>query len=404
MHKFTFYSLFLLLCTIQSSNCLYRQLNNSAYHAADTAWTIIGAGPAGIAVIGILRDLGIPATQIAWIDPHFQVGRLGRCYYNVPGNALAENYISFVNNCSIFKAIVSPALERLRTHFPYSCPTLQLPIDALQDITEYLKTKATWHTAIVSELRFINNNWLIRLNNKKSFTSHNVVLATGSHPKILNYPCKNIIPLDDALDKKKLSRHLEPNDTIALIGGSHSCILVLKHLYELNVKRIINFYRHPITYAYDMGNNNTPDYNGLKGDVAKWAFSVLEQEYPETIMRVKNTDRARSSWLPVCNKIIYAVGFERNKIPIMHVKTEDLVYDDTTGVIPIAPRLFGVGFAFPEKIIDPWGKPQHTVGLIDFLRYVQRVIPSWLNKRTVNRLQRYEQLLTIHLVPYKEQP
>jgi hypothetical protein len=225
-----------------------------------------------------------------------------------------------------------------------------------------------------------------------------VVLATGAHPKELDYPCAQTLPLDEVLDKNKLKDQLEEQDTIALIGGSHSAILILKYLYELDAKRVINFYWHPITYAYDMGNGNVPDYNGLKGDVAQWAFDILAKKRPETILRVKNSERGRESWLPVCNKIIYAIGYERNAIPCADIDQKDLVYDDTMGVV--LPRLFGIGIAFPEKIIDPWGKEQHTVGMIDFLEYAQRIVPHWLNNKhhTSKHLHRFGSAFDMYLM------
>ena len=37
------------------------------------SWTVIGAGPAGIAAVGRLLDHGIVGEQIAWIDPEFDI-------------------------------------------------------------------------------------------------------------------------------------------------------------------------------------------------------------------------------------------------------------------------------------------------------------------------------------------
>lgn len=388
----------LALFALSFATSSYAKMRNSSTRHEDTTWTIIGAGPAGIATIGILLDMGVPKESITWIDPDFNIGRLGAYYYNVPGNALAENYISFVNDCNTFKQCSSESLNYLRNYYPHECCYLQVAIDALRDITTYLTEQVNAYANKVKALQFVDNNWLIILDNNISFSSRNVVLATGSYPKTLDYPCDYIIPLDDAVDTERLSHHIQPDDTIALVGASHSGMLILKHLYESGIKRVINFYLQPITYAYDMGNGNIPDYNGLKGDVAEWVFNILEKEQPETIMRVKNTNIARDAWLPICNKIIYAIGFERNALPLIDINAHDLAYNDTTGVI--APRLFGIGIAFPEKIIDPWGKPQHTVGMIDFLTYAQRIVPDWLHKKkTYNYLYNYKDLFNITLIP-----
>jgi hypothetical protein len=404
--------------SLSYGSALFERLRATPHHQADTTWTVVGAGPAGIAVVGMLLDVGVDEKAITWVDPEFNVGRMGKYYYNVPGNALAENYITFVNECQTFKEYSSESVDYLRNYYPYEACVLRIVIDALQDITDHLKTRVACHAATMEKLSFEQGEWLITLGARDSesathtFSSHNVVLATGAHPKVLDYPCSaTTLSLDMVLDKNKLKDELQETDTVALVGGSHSAILVLKYLYELQAKRIMNFYWHPISYAYDMGEGNIPDYNGLKGDVADWAFEVLEKKHPETIMRVKNTELARTSWLPLCNKIIYAIGYERNEIPCPGIKPEDLVYNDVTGavsaeVVPaggavpgtavpssvlsgdvtgaesaenlVAPRLFGIGIAFPEKIIDPWGKEQHTIGMIDFLEYAQRIVPEWV--------------------------
>ena len=75
-----------------------------------------------------------------------------------------------------------------------------------------------------------------------------VVLATGSHPRTLDYQCSHEIPLDCALDKQVLSQMIESTDSIAVIGSLHSAVLVLKSLSELPVKRILNFYKHQLEY------------------------------------------------------------------------------------------------------------------------------------------------------------
>lgn len=401
--------IFCFLCVTLSNygSVLYERLRGAADHHADTTWTIVGAGPAGIAVVGMLLDVGVDEKAITWVDPEFNVGRLGKYYYNVPGNALAQNYITFVNDCQTFKAYNSKAVDYLRNYYPYEACVLRIVIDALQDITDYLKTRVTCHTATMQNLQFEQGEWVVTLGVQNSesaeltFSSHNVVLATGAHPKVLDYPCNaTMLSLDTVLDKNKLKEQLKENDTIALVGGSHSAMLVLKYLYELQAQRVMNFYWHPITYAYDMGEGNTPDYNGLKGDVAEWAFEILEKKNPETIMRVKNTELARAAWLPLCNKIIYAIGYERNEIPCPDINQQDLVYDDTMGIV--VPRLFGIGIAFPEKIIDPWGKEQHTIGMIDFLEYAQRIVPEWVcgqsNKRSCKHLHEFHSVFDIYLV------
>jgi cation diffusion facilitator CzcD-associated flavoprotein CzcO len=41
-------------------------------------WAIVGAGPAGIATVGLLLDNKVDARDILWIDPDFKVGDFGQ--------------------------------------------------------------------------------------------------------------------------------------------------------------------------------------------------------------------------------------------------------------------------------------------------------------------------------------
>ncbi len=388
--------LILLLFNTTTSTTLLKQLKGSADHNADVTWTIVGAGPAGIAVVGLLLDLGVDGKTITWIDPEFNIGRLGKYYYHVPGNAKAIDYITFVNQCHAFQEYSSPALESLRMHDPNEFCTLAVIIDPLKDITHYLRGKIVARKNRITQLNFENKEWQIALSNDIQFSSHNVVLATGSHPRTLNYPCKEEVPLDLALDKPTLAKLVERDETIALIGGSHTAILILKYLYELGIQRIINFFRHPTTYYFDMGEGNPTNPNGLRGVVAKWAYNILEKQQPPNIIRIQNTTTARSSWLPVCDKIIYAIGYERNEIPLLNSNSHQLDYDSSTGVI--SPRLFGIGIAFPEQVIDEASKPRNLIGLLDFMTYAQHIIPEWMKKYPHKHLLRFENLFTITLL------
>ena len=109
-----------------------------------------------------------------------------------------------------------------------------------------------------------------------------------------------------------------------------------------------------------------------------------------------NNEQARQAWLPICTKIIYAVGYERNELPAIDGQKNDLSYDDRTGII--APRLFGIGIAFPEKYTDPLGNQEHRVGINSFMDYAQRIIPQWISKEVRSRFANFEQLFTIELL------
>lgn len=363
-------------------------------YTADSGWTIVGAGPAAIAALGMLIDLGIPSEMIRWVDPEFNVGRMGKYYANVPGNGKTEAYIQFLNACECFKKYDSPALKTLRENDTQDRCVLSMVVGALCDLTDFLTQEVVATKASVSRVDLVNDDWNVVLDTGDSFTTHNIVLATGSHPISLDYGVKEEIPLDIALDKRTLKTLIDPSDTIAVVGGSHSAILLLKYMHEIGVPRVMNFYKHPIVYDSDLGEGNPTGFNGLKGSVAQWAYYTLEKEKPTSIVRIRNTPEARDAWMSFCNKIIYAIGYERNELSFLGpLANQAQSYDPNTGVI--APRIFGIGIAFPEQRPSADEKPQNLIGIIDFMTYAQRVVPLWVTMRNHAYLNKFDELFRI---------
>lgn len=354
-------------------------------------WAVIGAGPAGIVVMGLLLDLGIAPSQIAWIDPEFNVGRLS-LYGEVPANSTVGSFLNFLKACRTFSAMHLPSLDRLFAYQLNQEPPLQFFVDPLLDITRCLCQQVATYQGNLTQLDYREDTWEAVVGGI-TIPALRVVLATGSHPSSLQYPCDEIIPLDNALNKSQLALIVKPEDSIAVVGSSHSAVLVMKFLSELSVARIINFYNKPLQYAADMGTWVLHNSTGLKGVAAEWARNVLEKNLVPHLIRIFNTDAALKAWLPICNKIVYAIGYERNQTPAINGSLQDLLYDPTTGVI--APRLFGIGIAFPERQVDPFGNVEFQVGLSSFMAYAQRVVPEWVLKEVQMRFRPCEDLFNI---------
>jgi cation diffusion facilitator CzcD-associated flavoprotein CzcO len=51
-------------------------------HSQKYSAVVVGGGPAGIAVVGNLLEMGL--SKIAWVDPYFDGGRINRKYREVP--------------------------------------------------------------------------------------------------------------------------------------------------------------------------------------------------------------------------------------------------------------------------------------------------------------------------------
>jgi len=358
-------------------------------------WAIVGAGPAGICVIGVLLDLGIPEKNISWIDPEFNVGRLGQHYQNVPANTQNRMFIHFLNSCKIFCKCDSPSMTYLYNLDPDKEYELKTIVEPLKDITDYLCTQVVTHTCSMTSLDYKNGLWNIGLQDNSYVRAKNVILATGSRPRVLNYECNTIIPLDIALDRFLLEKHIQENDSIAVIGGAHSAILILKFLSEMNVARILNFYTKPLEYSVEVAPDVTPMPNGLSGIAARWAYHVLDKDTPPNILRIRSTDLSRKAWLPICNKIIYACGYDRNDLPVINGSAaQELQYNSSNGTI--APHIWGIGIAFPETTTYPDGYIEYKIGLNDFMDYAQTMIPFWMKKKEpFKRFISFEKLFTI---------
>jgi hypothetical protein len=324
-------------------------------------WTVVGAGPTGIMALQIIKHSGIADDQIAWVDPEFNVGRMGKYYKNVPGNGTVRQYLELMNVYNPNDEVSSQAIDLLKTLPLDHSPKLKRLVNPLQDITNHLCSKVIAIQDTMIGLDFIHDQWHIKTN-AHHIISENLVLATGARPRLLHYEGVSLIPLDVALDKAQLAHEVTTQDTVAVIGSGHSALLIVKHLAELAVHRVVNFYNKPIVYPTPMRNGIAWQEAGLKGKLATWTKTVLEVNPPANIIRVKSTPEEIQNWLPHCTKVIYAIGFERNDLPVINGSQALYAnYDRTSGMI--GPRCFGVGIAFPVEKADALGNVEELVGL-----------------------------------------
>jgi len=356
-------------------------------------WLVVGAGPAGIAIVGVLLDSGVPAQQIVWIDPEFNVGRMGKFYQNVPGNAKVSQYISFLKACHSFGEVKSQSIDYLFSLPVDKTPELKVIINPLLDITNYLRTQVIALQDELMGLDFHDDQWYVDTK-RLTVRSDHVILATGSHPRTVQYKGIPQIPLDMAVDKAALATYLKPDDKVAVIGSAHSALLIIRYLTELPVSLILNFYKKPIVFPTPMTGGVAWQEAGIKGELATWVKSVLLKNPPSNLMRIYNGPDTLNSWLTICTKVIFAGGFDRNDLPPINGDTSVYAkYDSTSGAI--GPRLFGVGIAFPQQKIDPLGNIEHLVGLPFFMPYIQQMVPEWMKKKLNRRLYEFKDLFRI---------
>lgn len=341
-------------------------------------WAIIGAGPAGIAAVGKLLDAGVPADQLVWIDPAFAVGDFGTRWRNVPSNTKVGLFLKYLEASKAFNYRHCTENFALNNADPQKTCFLHLMGEPLQWVTQQLTQNVIALKDSVQELKMKNHYWNITLS-QSTLEAKKVILAIGSEPQMLAHPNVHTLSLEIALDRERLIKNCNPEDTIAVFGSSHSAILILRELLEsCSPKKVINFYRSPLRYALDLGNEILFDDTGLKGSTAEWARANLHGTAPEKLQSLFSSAENIEQYLPHCNKVIYAVGFARRGINVTGLS--ELKYNPYTGII--APGLFGLGIAFPQAKIDRFGNLEYRVGLWKFMDYLSAILPVWMNYPT----------------------
>jgi hypothetical protein len=335
-------------------------------------WTVIGAGPAGIATVGRLIDNGIQPDEIAWLDPGFAVGDFGTKWSVVSSNTRVSGFLHFLQASVAFQFRRAPYFA-IRDLDPQQTCSLAMVAEPLQWITDQLAERVVAIKARATRLELRERRWEMHTDNS-TVLSDNVVLAIGSEPRRLSHPGLQEIPLDVAVDPYKLGTEPLDGATVAVFGSSHSSMLVLPNLLRRPVAQLVNFYQHPLRYAVEFGDWTLFDDTGLKGQAAQWARENIDGELPERLQRCHVSDPRFDELLGQCDRVVYTVGFEPRRIDA--AQWGPLRHNPANGII--APGLFGIGIAFPAYRTDPTGFGEHRVGLQKFMEQLDTCMPIWL--------------------------
>lgn len=340
---------------------------------APYAWTVIGAGPGGIAAVGRLIDHGIAPERIAWIDPEFAAGDIGGKWRSVWSNTHLALFLDYFNGSAAFRFSEAPPLPLLEIDLQETC-ALALVAEPLEWITGHLCERVDVYRTKATSLSLAKRRWLVETG-QQELESENVILAVGAVPRKLDFPELDEIPVEVALDPAKLAEQPLEGATVAVFGSSHSTMIALPHLLRHPVERVVNFYRSPLRYALYFDDWILFDDVGLKGKAAEWARQNIDGDLPDRLDRCRISAPEFDEKLAQCDRVIYTVGFERRKLPETR-QWGELGYNRNNGII--APGLFGVGIAFPEYAPDRYGYGQYRVGLKKFMDYLHAVLPLWL--------------------------
>ncbi|KAL2854298.1 pyridine nucleotide-disulfide oxidoreductase-domain-containing protein [Aspergillus pseudoustus] len=382
---------------------------------------VVGAGPAGLAVVGNLLEQQL--GKIVWVDPFFQAGRVHSKYREVPSNtkvALFQAYAtatlpfrSVINSSRIPNAFTTMAkLDQEKTcHLHHAADVVRALSDGLVKMDQVYACRGHVTAANLDHTR----SWTVRIKgldaqDEVEVSTTRLILCTGSSPTTVPVPVAEDtvkrLDLDIVLKPSELASTISSTSstTVAVVGASHSAILALLNLFDLartshpNL-RIKWFTRHPLRYAEYMDGWILRDNTGLKGRAADFARAQLEDSALPTsdagrfITKIdcagglgkEATQYQRH--LPGCSYLVQAVGYTRDPLPELSVtglalESEDLNWDSTFGGFTdrsgrVIPGLHGAGIAFPERVVDPCGNVEHAVGFFKFMKFLKRVTPQW---------------------------
>lgn len=416
------------------------------------AAVVVGGGPAGITVLGNLLEQKdkLPAQRLLWADPHFRAGRVNARYREVPSNTAVKLFIQWAEAVSPLRNIVEKtpqpnAVTALRELPQDKGCELSKAADLCLMLTDGLakENDVQQHMGKVTQATFDKqtSHWTVALDDGAPVVTPNVVLCTGSSPVTQPLPIVDQLKdlrlrslhLDTALTPSILAKTFDPEEpaTVAVIGASHSAILVLMNLFNLASTSHLNlrikwFTRNKLRYAEYMDGWILRDNTGLKGQAAQWARENLEEDgvferspvskYVKKVwMKREEEDAVYKIELPGCTHIVQAVGYKRDALPRLAI-TEgngapaeplEVIYDNLTGrfvkSLPagsaatsmastasdakandekeFVPGLFGAGIAFPERVTDPYGNVEYAVGFFKFMKFAKRVVPEWVSRR-----------------------
>jgi hypothetical protein len=339
-------------------------------------WSVVGAGPAGMAVVGSLIDNGVKPSDILWVDPNFAVGDFGKKWGEVSSNTSVALFIKFLEDIKAFDFKSRAKQYKLETYDMNGFTQLKDVTTPLQFATDNLIKEVSTVNDYIEKQSVSDGSWEL-VGNKSIYRAKKVVLATGATPKALNIHDNNItqeIELDVALSASKLQGTLSTGDKVAVIGSSHSAMIIIRSLIESGVTDIANFYIEPLKYAIKMGEWTLYDNTGLKGETAKWVRKNISQNLDTRIHRYLSTSENIKSKLGDYNKVIYATGFDQRAPATQDIDLHK--YDHSNGII--APGLFGCGIAFPRQVVDPNGNREMNVGLFKFMKDIRNAMPIWI--------------------------
>ena len=382
---------------------------------------VVGAGPAGLAVVSRILDTN-PSAKIFWFDPSFAGGRLQK-YSQVPSNTKVSLFLEYATSSPSLNHLIQnslnsyPIADLKKLNQDKGCELVlaqKLCAFLINGIKQSYPDRVEFHSSWVQSINYnsTNDRYNItsftnaiddfdsppNLDNLESQSTlvENLFLCTGAQPipELQSKPHKcngsiaKLLDLDVCLSPSILEKTVNENDTVVIVGSSHSAILCLKNLSELKSRpRIVNFYQSPLKYAVYMDGWILYDNTGLKQMAATWAKENLEEAENAAkigIERIQvtaeNEEQVYKSMMPTSSFICYAIGFKTRSLPKIVVDDVEcqVTYNNKNGNLKFNGKEMssakGFGIAFPESVTDRQGNVETNVGMWKFIRYIRELI------------------------------
>jgi len=327
---------------------------------------IIGAGITGLITILLLKEAGADLSTISIIDPYFDGGDLARKWTTVLSNTPWSKTIqSLLNACPSLSIPTSP-------YDPSSTTPLVEIANFICKVAAPLLKQIKCIQGVVTSANYGSEakEWSITVTAGGAQTvlhSKQLILAPGGKSKTLNLAIPTI-PLEVALDSSRLKHYIKPAQKVLVFGTMHSGTIVIRNLTSLGAE-VTAFYTSPEPFYWARDNA----YDGIKGEAADIADSIVAGTIPVSLIPIKNTaDVIRSSrdaeW------VVYAMGFAPRYIKLLidGVECSSIEYNEQTGALTHAPA-WGFGLAYPNRAPDGihW-----DVGVTPFLEHIKQQIPA----------------------------
>ena len=339
--------------------------------------TIVGLGPAGILMLGLLPDEAYKDVLV--LEPNCVGGDLAAYYGEVVANLTRRQMEDAVRSVPRWAAAQLPAMDKYPDGI---CPKL---CDVMRDLRALIAPelrKVTFKVQRMTRLiRTTDRHWKIETSSETVFETQKVILCTGAKPRVLDYPMPSI-PLHIALDSHALFKYISPENNVILFGTAHSGALILKNLRQIQVQKVTAIYgtERPFLFHRDGVSE------GLKQEAATIADEILSgawREYTPSLVHMSDT----SSVVAAADSntyVIYSCGFEKQMPKYINAldNSEQLLipkegrFMSEVGVV--VPDIYGFGIGFPSSYTGPDGVKYPDVGFAGFITAIKHHLDSIL--------------------------